>query len=51
MSYHQDSGRKKKYDQPMPLVQKGKPGIKPKSSFEKDVINKESGSLTQENKE
>jgi hypothetical protein len=50
MSYHQDAGRKK-YDQPMPSVQKGKPGIKPKGSFEKDVIGKESEHLTQENKE
>jgi hypothetical protein len=46
MSYHQDSGRKKKYDQPMPTVQKGKPSIKPKGKFEEDLISKES-----ENKE
>jgi hypothetical protein len=42
MSYHQDSGRKKKYDQPMPSGQKGKSGIKPKGKFEEDLISKES---------
>jgi hypothetical protein len=51
MSYHQDTGRKKNYTEPTPSGQKGKPGIKPKSSREKDLIGKESGSLPQESKE
>jgi hypothetical protein len=41
MSYHKDSGRKKKYDQPAPSAQKGgKPGIRPKGAFEKQMIEK-----------
>ena len=38
MSYGRSS--KKQYEQPMPSGQKGKPGIKPKGSFEKDLISR-----------
>ena len=38
MSYGRSS--KKEYEQPVPSGQKGKPGFKPKGSFEKDLIGR-----------